>query len=165
MKYRITAPDFVAAHRLAAGARPWYIGACVLILALIVTCLLPASKVQDGLDWLASGITMALLLGITLYQLTIGQKRSLLKIYEQQASLHEELYMTLDETAVHWTSASGSFSLKWKDVYRFKENDRIILIYQSQALTHIVCRSAFTDAAQLDAFRTLLGSAGGHQAA
>lgn len=164
MKYKITQADYLEANRLAAGAIKWFLIFALWCLVLLFA-VRPGASPPEPTNWIVIATTAGVLAVAVFFGVTVGLKRQLLRVYAQQKPLHEEQDLSFDDAAILWKSASGTFKLKWRDVHKHKENAHMILVYQSQALMHIVPKRAFPDADLLNEFLVLLRSRGGQCAA
>jgi hypothetical protein len=82
----------------------------------------------------------------------IVQRKQFKKIYSEQKSLHEEVEVKFDEQHIEWSSKSGYFKLKWKDIPKYKENNNLILIYESRNLMRPLLKGYFQDQERLETF-------------
>ena len=83
------------------------------------------------------------------------------KIYRQQKNLHTPYDLSWNEKAIHMESEYGSGSVPWSDFVKYKENDKFILMYYSDALFNLVTTSSFDSDQMLKEFRSHLSKVGG----
>jgi hypothetical protein len=60
------------------------------------------------------------------------------RMFAQQASLRQPYRMTWDDTHYRATGDSGQAVIAWTDFFRVERNDRLITLYESQALRRII---------------------------
>lgn len=72
---------------------------------------------------------------------------SIRRVYKQQKTLHVPIEVELTDIHFLTTSAHGTFQMPWKDFHKWKKNERMILVYQSEVLMHAIPLRALSDAA------------------
>ena len=78
--------------------------------------------------------------------------------FRQAAALRDEIAVTWDDEGVSLSGAHGNSRLAWGEFHRWAENDRLVLLFQSQMLYNIVPKRVLT-AEQVDDLRSKLQDA------
>lgn len=115
--------------------------------------------------------TLAMMAGMTLFGAIVflviqaivrlwWMPRYVRRIFAQQAELRHPTHVSWDENGFHATSESGEFRQQWKDFYRWKRNDSMILLYRSEALFNFISLESDEGKAAADAIQAHLINAG-----
>jgi hypothetical protein len=108
---------------------------------------------SDGrIDWDPFRLFMVVMVGAFLYGTTIGFRKRVTKLYNENRGLQLEFLVAFDVAGIQWTSEQGSLTLPWEDVFQYKENRDFILVYTSSATFHIIPKRAFSNPANLQKF-------------
>jgi hypothetical protein len=78
------------------------------------------------------------------------------RVYRQQKSLQREFTLSWNADGVQSKNANGEYSVSWSDFIRWKENDRLYLLYLSDIMFSMVPKRAFDSEADMDDFRNHL---------
>lgn len=135
--FTLTAEDCIQARRLAMRPRPAMRVVLYVVLALfaLVTVWSLVEGVSDG--HLDSSVWMFLGLGAYLGAIFfIWMPYSIRKMFKQQKTLQAPIEMELTDTRFLTTSTHGTFQMPWKDFHKWKKNERMVLVYQSEAIMH-----------------------------
>jgi hypothetical protein len=151
IRYSISLQEFLNAQRLAAGHKRWFILTC-LFLGLILFCIKLNTREDGSVDMKTLFILLALVCPGVAYGATVGVKRRLSKIYKEQKALQSECTLDFDAEGIHWASEYGTSLLPWRDVFKYKNNRELILIYQSSAIYHLIPIRAFEAPSALQRF-------------
>lgn len=74
------------------------------------------------------------------------------KQFAQQKNLQRPIEFSWDEQALHWASANGNGQMPWSDYVKRRQNERIVLLYLSDALFQMIPKRCFDEPAQLQDF-------------
>lgn len=140
---QLSPQDYIHAQQLHLRPRPilkWLgIG---LILVAVLACfqvgLHGERRLATPLVIAAALVYLAVMFGVVM---PIRTRR----IFRQQKTLQAPFEIELTDDAFQGSSVHGSLQLPWKDFHKYKQNERLILLYQSDALFHMLARRWFTD--------------------
>lgn len=150
-KYTVSLEDYLAAQGLATGRKRWLNMAWAL-LTVIVIGLITNIRADGSIDWDPFRLVLILMVGAFLYGATIGARKRISKNYRENRAMRLEYSLSFDAAGIQWTSASGTNSLPWRDVFQYKENQDFILVYTSSLTFHILPKSAFFNSTDLQKF-------------
>jgi len=74
------------------------------------------------------------------------------RVFTQQKSLQRPVEFWWDDDALHGSNDRGSNSTPWSDYVKWRQSERIILLYLSDAMFQMVPKRCFDGPAQLAAF-------------
>lgn len=80
------------------------------------------------------------------------------RVFRQQRSLQLPFDFSWDDEGLLSRNEQGSYKHLWSDLLRWKENDRLFLVYISDAMFLILPKRTFSNPEDLISFRTLLQS-------
>lgn len=152
MKFCISEEDYIAIQRLHLGWKLW--GIRILICLMGATFVTSQGLATQGVvtSWLHILCSFGFFACVAFILMPIMQRKQFKKIYSEQKSLHEEVEVKFDEQHIGWSSKSGHFKLKWEDIMKYKENNEIILIYESRNLMRPLLKGYFQDQERLETF-------------
>lgn len=75
------------------------------------------------------------------------------KLYAQQKGIHGDIEYTWDDHALTIKTPRAQGAIPWADYVKWRENDRLFLLYQNDILFNMILKRMFVDAAELQAFR------------
>ena len=78
------------------------------------------------------------------------------RVFRQQKSLQRQFNLSWNADGVHVKDANGEYSSAWTDFVRWKEDDRLFLLYISDVMFYMIPKHAFPSESLLDEFRTHL---------
>ena len=107
-------------------------------------------------DLLIPLIPWALLVGVALLAATVQQRRGLYKLWEVQPPLRRPHQADFSDYGVIVSDAYVRTTSQWQAFEGFRETPSLFVLYTSPLAFLIVPKRAFTDPAQLDAFRGLV---------
>lgn len=80
------------------------------------------------------------------------------RVFRQQRSLQLPFELSWTDEGLFSRNEQGSYNTLWSDFVRWKENDRLFLLYVSDVMFHILPKRVFPNAEALSSFRELLRS-------
>jgi putative Ca2+/H+ antiporter (TMEM165/GDT1 family) len=144
--FTLTAEDCIHARRLAMRPRPSMRRVLYVVLALFAMATVwnliegVSTEHMDSKTWLFLGV------GAYLYVIFfLWMPYNIRKVFKQQKTLHVPIEVELTDTHFFTTSAHGTFQMPWTDFHKWKKNDRMVLVYQSDALMHAIPTRALAD--------------------
>lgn len=157
MQMQITADDYLGAIRLSLKPRPWVLvlGGLIAALCLLALGLSAAAALQGRATWddLLSALAMAFL--PTWYWLYLPWR--VRRLYRQQRSLQEAFTVVLDDDAgLRLETAHGQTLLPWSHIGRWRESRSLFVLYESDALIHILPKRFFDETLSKDHLREAL---------
>jgi YcxB-like protein len=75
------------------------------------------------------------------------------KVFRQQKSFQREFSLSWNNDGVRSKDANGEYSTGWSDFIRWKENERLFLLYVSDIQFYMVPKRAFNGEVELRDFR------------
>lgn len=78
------------------------------------------------------------------------------RTYGQQKSLRRESRMKVSESGIQVENEVGQATVPWTDYAKWKENDRLFLLYLSDPVFHLVPKRFFSNVEDVSDFRQLL---------
>lgn len=152
-----TASDVMSATWLSLRpSRSWRVAGVVLIPVLLWATWMefygPRAEAGGWMRWIIPGAALyiAFVLGILL-------PRKSRRVYEQRKDLQRPCSFSASDAGL-LSSAEGVTGLKpWSDYLKWKESDSTLLLYMSDHMYQIIPKRFFASAADLDAFRSVVG--------
>lgn len=78
------------------------------------------------------------------------------RLFAQQKNLQRPLTFHWDDSGLAWSSENGSGKTAWSDYLKRRQNDRVVLLYHSDAMFQMLPRRAFTRLEQWRSFEAEL---------
>ena len=155
---QLTEEDFLAAQRLyrqrcARGAI-----VILLIVAAAGVALLLTTGQRIGIGLLC--IAVGGLLGETI-QSRLLLPRQARRLFRQCAAYRQPFQYSWDEDCLSVTCESGNARRRWSDYVKYRENDRVLLLYHADNLFEMLPKAWFSGAEQMAGLRRLAVKAGG----
>lgn len=149
--FRVTPEDYLSAHRLHLGRKPWvYLLAAAAIAAGIVLLVLNRGSgaiFPYGLIGAGAGSLIGHWVD---HRYRIPKKVA--RLYRQYKGLDHPISISWDAEALEGRSEQGRGRTPWRDFAKVRENEQVLLLYVTDQLWHIYPKRAFSGA-QLDEFR------------
>ena len=145
--FTLTAEDCIHARRLAMRPRPAMRRLLYVVIALFAV--VTVWSLIDGIAARHVDRSAWMFLGLAAYLFVIfylWMPYNIRRVFKQQKTLHVPIGVELTDTHFLTTSAHGNFQMPWKDFHKWKKNDRMVLVYQSEALMHAIPLRALSDA-------------------
>lgn len=163
---QLTADDCVAARWLALRPRRslrivgyGVIALFILAIAWQLIEFASGSPLQSGFWWMIAAIAY---LGLVFFVFMPWRIR---RVYRQQKTLQAPFEVEFGDSAFAGQSKHGSFSIAWSDLHKWKLGQKCLLIYQSEAIMHVIPSRAFASSDQRDEAVRLLEAKMGEQKA
>ena len=77
------------------------------------------------------------------------------RIYHQQKSLKREAHMRFDDTGLSAENEMGQGTTPWADYVKWKENERLFLLYISDPFFHMIPKRLFDDPGDIERLRKI----------
>lgn len=130
--YEISEQDFLNAQKLAIRKSPQLV---VRMTALVIpiwgaflSAFLVWTGLKQGLSW---NFLPGLFFGLLMLSLPLINRRAQRKMYAKATSMHGKVSLETDDTGVSFSGPSFSSHQDWKNFFRFLEDDKTFLLYQS----------------------------------
>lgn len=81
------------------------------------------------------------------------------KLYRQHKDLHRPLRMIITEDSLKAENETGSGTIAWRDLVKWKEGHGLFLLYPNEALFYVIPARLFSSIEQVEQFRQLLSRA------
>lgn len=161
MQFRILPEDYLAGVRL--NLRPRAAWAAVGLVVLALAALAIMLGVWDLMHGKAEAWDVIGVLAIGYFPVWyfVYLPIRVRKLYKQQRMLNEPHEVTFSESGVSTTHSTGSGTLPWSNIHKWRESDELFLIYQSDALFSIFPKRHFGLAGEIERFRHFLASSVG----
>ena len=78
------------------------------------------------------------------------------RVFRQQTSLHLPFRFSWSAEEILSENERGSSNTKWSEIIKWKENNRLFLLYISDVMFLIIPKRAFADQGELSRFRQAL---------
>lgn len=88
-----------------------------------------------------------------------GNRHKLRKVYDTSKYLHQMSTMTFNDAGISWKSENDSLKVPWHDIYQYKANEKVVLIYVSVVAVKIIPMHAFESAEEKEKFMAHLEKA------
>jgi hypothetical protein len=153
LKYEITLPEYkeTAWYRHRSSIR-WTIGICLGIVGLgLGSALYLYSDHGLGLILIAGSVFLLLL------QLVIPSL-AFRRVYRRNIRMFGMRTVTINDTGIVADHQLGHVESTWKMYEKFRETQKLFLLYQSADLIGIVPKRAFANPADLQQFRAMITS-------
>jgi hypothetical protein len=98
-------------------------------------------------------------LGYFVFVFGIWQPLKWRKLYRQHKDLHRPSKMLLTETEWKSEHSSGSGTIRWGDLVKWREGNSVFLLYPNDVLFYVLPKRLFPSPAQIDEFRQFLKGA------
>jgi hypothetical protein len=76
--------------------------------------------------------------------------------YRGYKAIHSPIAMEISEAGLHSRSEHGEARLPWHLFRKYKENDRMLLLYQAGNLFHVIPKRLFRGLAELDQAKSVI---------
>jgi hypothetical protein len=86
------------------------------------------------------------------------------RLFKQQKTTHNKISFVFDTAGMRAESLHGSSNIPWSHFRKWKANDRVLLLFQSDALMNLVPLRALPDPASREALLALVQNGIGPQA-
>lgn len=156
MQIQISSDDYLSAIRAGMKPRPAFavLGGLIVVLALIaVVFTLYAWRLQER-GWTDVLCLAAIAYIPAWYWLYLPWK--VRRLYTQQRSLQEPASVEIGVAGLQFSTATGGGLLPWENIYRWRESRTVFVIYQSDALLHLIPKRCFDSPQAQNDFRVLL---------
>jgi hypothetical protein len=80
------------------------------------------------------------------------------RVFRQQKSLQREFELYWSDEGMRVKDTNGEYSSAWSDFVRWKEDDRLFLVYLSDIAFYMVPKRAFPASSEVQGFRNKLAS-------
>ena len=153
LKYEITFPEFreMAWLRHRSSIR-WIIGICVGIIGLLL-----GSVIYSYSDHVLGLILVAFSIFLLLLQLGIPSL-VFARIYRRNSRMFGLRTVTISDTGIVSDHQLGHTESAWNMYEKFRETQKLFLLYQSTDIIGIVPKRVFANPADLQQFRALIAS-------
>ncbi len=148
----ISLEDHLAAQRLHARQTAKLLIVILVVLLLIGAGLLQLIGAGEIIGPMLIGAGGGGLIGLAVLHLW-GLPRKIKRLHAQQAALRHTYTFAWDETGLEITWADGRLRRPWSDYIRYRENERVLLLYHNDRLFELFAPHWFADQAHYDAFR------------
>ncbi|MFC0155119.1 YcxB family protein [Xanthomonas dyei] len=148
----ISLEDHLAAQRLHARQTAKLLIVFLVVLLLIGAGLLQLIGASEIIGPVLIGAGGGGLIGLVLLHVW-GLPRKIKRLHAQQASLRYAYTFAWDETGLEITWADGRLRRPWSDYIRYRENERVLLLYHNDRLFELFAPHWFADQAHYEAFR------------
>jgi len=149
--------DYLRSQYLHFRPRPWLAVVGIVILVLIVWA--SYVTISDWLSgagpWILAAICVVSLLYIVLY-VGVIIPISAYRIFKQQKSLNLPFSIEASSEVFCSFNETGKITMPWSHFVKWKESEKLLLLYHSDILFNLVPKRLFQSDAQLNEFRGFL---------
>lgn len=150
--YALSPDDLVSAYRahywgLWRKPRPWI--TCLILVMVFSAIMIVANWGQDP-GYIAINVAVIAAYWLTFYVLIIAISvlfvlpRKARRIYDQTRMLREGGEAQWSDEGITFASPSGSITYAWPDFFDVKRNSMFVMLYQSEAMFHLLPMRALT---------------------
>jgi hypothetical protein len=145
--------DYIRAQYLHLRPRLTYKIIGVLVIAAFVWAAWLSLTIGDVdiMDFLFVSLPFLLILHFAVY-LPWKTRR----IFKQQKALQRKLVFTFDAEGVTTEAENGNWKTPWEDYVRWKKNDRLILLYVSDCMYHMLPKRLLAEPGDFDSLSELV---------
>lgn len=136
--YKLSESEYVRGNKLFTQlSKKSKIRYSICIFILILTALLASSPALQG------GAVFAIVGGFIGHfaQRFMYAPWATKKQYRNYKAVQNETIIKFDENGLKFQSADGAGTIKWQDIYNWRENNEFILVYQAPYVYHIIPKS------------------------
>jgi hypothetical protein len=130
------------------------IGVALVVLMVVVFCwsLLSMTTAEPPAVtwWLLAAMIYLSLLSFVWWPYRIR------KLFNQSKALQRDFRLTPSERGVLVSNEDGEMTLPWSDYRKWKESEKVFLIYLTDAQFQVVPKRLFASASDIEAFRSVL---------
>jgi hypothetical protein len=150
--------EYLRSQYLHYRPRPWLAIAGTVILALIVwaSYVTISDWVSGSGPWILAVICVVTLLYLVFY-VGVIIPISAYRIFKQQKSLNLPFSIEATPGAFCAFNETGKTTMPWSHFVKWKESERLLLLYHSDILFNLVPKRLFQSDAELAEFRGFLG--------
>lgn len=135
--YRITESDYVNAMKLGAKPSPKLKGIFLtVVLALILLSIFAQNPVRAIALFFLIYVPLVLLARRYIFIPIIARRH-----YRKYKAIHEEFTVELLDEGIHKTSPNGDGKITWDKIYKWRQNEKYILLYPMPKLFYIIPKS------------------------
>lgn len=111
----------------------------VKLILLVVFIALIVIGLSSSYDSLGSITLFAVIFfAVFTWVLPMCNKQVFKKQYQQTKALQQANILTLQEAGLHWQHTHGQALLPWGHIFKWKENEQFLLVYQNDFLFHVI---------------------------
>jgi hypothetical protein len=161
---QLTPDDYIWANRLhARGNWPRVAAIVIFIFAVFSVSLDAGLRPPFHLSWrgfVAYGAVLLMIVGwmailyLPIRYIFVPWRAR--RIFKQQKDLQQPFQVAWDADKLIVDTANANVRTPWSDFIRWRENDRLFLLYRSDVLFNMVPMRAFPGEAEIESFRGLL---------
>ena len=157
LNIQLTPEDYVRANFLNLRPRPVFkwTGLILLIFVIVVFGISTFQAFADRRDFVIPAV-LAGSLAYLVFFFRFRWPQRLKKIFRQQKSLRSPYLVELTDESVFMKSEIGESKMTWDFFLKWKENDVLFTLYQSDLLLHIFPKRCFASPEEVAQFRELL---------
>jgi hypothetical protein len=150
--YRISEDDYVDAMRLFAKFTPRTTMAFLMFAAVLTALAVFGSLALRGaaIGGLIGGISVTLV-GRYIVSPILARKN-----YQKYKTIQEEFTVALVEDGVVFASPTAEGKITWDKVYKWRQDEKYVLIYPMPRLYHIIPKSVVTEGFDVQALTNAL---------
>ena len=150
--YRISENDYVQANKLYSKLSTKLL---ITYLALGLVFLLVALFGPNTISAAATGGLIGAILAVILGRFIVSPILAKTN-YRKYKAIQEDFGVELFDDGVCFSSPQGEVKIIWSQIFKWRENDKFILIYPMPRIYHIIPKSVQSDGFDLSALKNFL---------
>lgn len=156
MQITISPSDYISAVRLGLKPRPIFAVLLGLLaaLALVGLALAARSAVLGRASWVDLLCFLAICYFPYWYWLYLPWR--VRRLYQQQRSIQEPFSVEFEDQGLRFRNSNGEGLLPWRHLHRWRESKSAFVLYESDALIHILPKRHFESPMSAARFREML---------
>ncbi len=157
LQCKLKPEDYIKANYLHIRPSPWLKYLSIAFLSLCIVILVASVSSLDSFTSVLSALAPILFFGlIYAFILFILIPWNARRIFSQQKMLQAEYEVAISPEMFEVTSENGTMRIRLSDFYKYKVGKDLVLLYQSQALFHMVPRRFFSSDEDFKTFLSYL---------
>ena len=157
LNIQLTPEDYVKANLLNIRPRPVFkwVGYIFLTLMVVILGIAVFQAFAGNGDFFVPAVMLGCLAYLILF-FRFRWPQRLKKIFRQQKVLHSPHSIELTDESVFIKGENGESRLTWDFFLKWKENDVLFTLYQSDVMLHIFPKGCFASPEEMAQFRELV---------
>lgn len=129
-----------------------------VVLAVLLSIMLVEKRITEG-EWADSEIKLGLLFSLTVFLFLLLPILTYLrtkKYFENTPSLSEPTTFYFNQERIEVVTSDSHATLTWRRVYKVREFQHYLLIYQNRHIAYLVPKKAFRSPQELEQVKDLI---------
>ena len=155
-EFTLSFEEYLEAQKLHLGWKFFTHIAGGIVLSVVLTLFIVSFTAESKQPTYIPIVTVIFVILIFLLVFPRSRKKALRKIYDSQKSMRKPWKMSFHEDLLGIQSEYGRGTIPWKDFYKYKSNDKIIVLYAASNLFYPIPVTAFENEKEKKEFMSIL---------